>query len=160
MWIKSMLQKRGVAFEECSHPDVYTAQQLASAEHISGHRVAKVVVVLADEHLVELVLPATRHVDLKMVRQVLGVEEVRLASESEMEKFFPGCEVGAVPPLHHWSGVPVLMDAAMKVEGIIIFQAGTHREAVRLNFADWFEIVQPRVAQFTTPGSRREPVGV
>jgi Ala-tRNA(Pro) deacylase len=149
-----MLRKRGVAFEEVTHPDAYTAQRVASAEHISGHRVAKVVVVLADGFPVELVLPATRHVVLDQVKEFLGAAEVRLASEEEMERFFPGCEVGAVPPLHHWSGVPVLMDASMKIKGNILFQAGTHRDAVRLDFEDWFEIVRPRVIHFTAPPKR------
>jgi Ala-tRNA(Pro) deacylase len=159
MWIKNMLHKRGVAFEEYVHPDAYTAQRLAEVEHISGHRVAKVVVVIADELPVELILPATRYVDLEKVREVLGAFEVRLASEEEMETFFPGCEIGAVPPLQHWVGVPVLMDATMKTEGTILFQAGTHRDAVRLDFADWFRIVQPRVADFTT-FAKREPIMV
>src|SRR5437763_45727 len=82
------------------------AQKLAQVEHISGHRVAKVVIAMADGLPVELILPATRRVCLEKLRKVLGAWDVRLASETEMEDFFPGCEVGAVPPLDHWPGVP------------------------------------------------------
>src|SRR3712207_7396677 len=44
---------------------------------VSGHRVAKVVGVLADGRPVELILPASRRVMLDRVREVLGAAEVR-----------------------------------------------------------------------------------
>ncbi len=155
-WIRTMLELRGIPFEELHHPKVYTAQEVAQREHFSGHRVAKVVVVLADGRPVELVLPASRHVDLDQVRTVLGARRVRLATEDEMERYFTDCVVGAIPALRHWKGVDVLMDPSLEVEGDILFQAGTHEDAVRLNFRDWNEIVNPRVATFTQPAALAE----
>src|SRR6516165_7388398 len=152
MWIRKMLELRGIAFEELHHPEVYTAQEVAQREHVSGHRLAKVVVVMADGHPVELVLPASRHVNLDRVRMVLQAHEIRLATEAEMEKYFTDCEVGAIPALRHWKDVDVLMDRSLKVEGDILFQAGTHADAVRLNFRDWYEMVKPQVATFSVPG--------
>jgi Ala-tRNA(Pro) deacylase len=147
-WIKQMLVLRGIPFEELHHREAYTAQEVAQREHFSGHRVAKVVVVMADERPVELVLPASMHVDLDKVQKVLGAGSVRLASEPEMERFFTDCEVGAVPPLRHWDNVGVLMDRSLQVQGPILFQAGTHSDAIRLNFRDWYEMVNPQVATF------------
>jgi Ala-tRNA(Pro) deacylase len=150
-WIKNMLAVRGIAYEELHHPEAFTAQEVAHEEHVSGHRVAKVVVVLADGRPVELVLPASRHVTLERVRELLGAREVRLATEAEMSQFFTDSEPGAIPALRHWEGVDVLMDASMDVGGDIVLQAGTHADAVRLRFGDWFKIVAPRVETFTTP---------
>jgi Ala-tRNA(Pro) deacylase len=151
MWIRKMLELRGIPFEELHHSEVYTMQEVAKREHFSGHRVAKVVVVMADGHPVELVLPASRHVNLDRVRAATGAREVRLATEEEMEKFFTDCEVGAVPPLRHWKDVAVLMDRSLKVEGDILFQAGTHTDAIRLSFRNWYEMVDPRTAAFSEP---------
>lgn len=151
MWIRRMLEKRGIPFEELHHSEVYTAQEVAQREHFSGHRVAKVVVAIADGRPVELILPASRHVNLAAVSKVLDAREVRLASEKEMEKFFTDCEVGAVPALRHWKDVSVLMDRSLNVEGDILFQAGTHADAVRLNFWDWYELVSPQIATFSEP---------
>lgn len=148
-WIRKTLELRGIPFEELHHPEAYTAQQVAQREHFSGHHVAKVVVVMVDGRPVELILPASRHVNLDRVRQVLGASQVRLASEEEMTKFFTDCEVGAVPALRHWQGVEVLMDRALQAEGDILFQAGTHADAIRLNFQDWYEMVHPQVATFS-----------
>jgi Ala-tRNA(Pro) deacylase len=147
-----MLELRGVPFEELRHARVYTAQEVAQREHVSGHRVAKVVVVMADGRPVEVVLPASRHVDPDRVRTVLQAHEVRLASEAEMERYFTDCELGAIPALRHWDGVDVLMDRSLNVEGQILFQAGTHADAVRLNFRDWYDMVKPQVATFSEPG--------
>lgn len=150
-WIRRMLDRRGIRYQELRHAEAFTAQELAEREHFSGHRVAKVVVVLADGRPVELVLPATRRVSLALVRKLLDAEDVRLATEDEMAQFFGGCEVGAMPALRPGKEVPVLMDRSLKVEGDILFQAGTHRDAVRLDFQDWFELVRPQVASFAAP---------
>jgi Ala-tRNA(Pro) deacylase len=149
LWVRKMLELRGIPFEELHHAEVYTTQEVAQREHVSGHRVAKVVVVMADDRPVELILPASRHVDLERVRAVLHAQKIRLATEDEMEKFFTECEVGAIPPLRHWKNVDVLMDRSLHVEGRIVFQAGTHADAIRLNFRDWYELVNPQVATFS-----------
>jgi Ala-tRNA(Pro) deacylase len=150
-WIQKMLDLRGIPYTELHHPEVYTAQQVAQREHVSGHRVAKVVVVIADSKPVELILPASRHVNLEHVRTVLHAQEVRLASEEEMARFFTECEVGAIPALRHWKDVDVLMDRSLNVEGHIVFQAGTHADAIRLRFDDWFALVRPQTAAFSEP---------
>jgi len=89
-WIQDELEQRGIGYRTCHHADAFTAQQVAQCEHISGHRVAKVVCVMADGWPVELVLPASRRVLLDWVRQLLGAKEIRLASEQEMEQYFTG----------------------------------------------------------------------
>jgi Ala-tRNA(Pro) deacylase len=152
-WVKSMLEQQGVAFEELHHPAAFTAQEVAQREHVSGHRLAKVVAVMADGRLVELIVPASRRVALDRVRELLGAGEVRLASEAELATFFTDCETGAIPPLRHWGGVEILMDAAMLVEGEILFQAGTHEDVIRLKFDDWFRMMRPRVESFSEPES-------
>ena len=153
-WIKNELEHCGAAYEELHHPDAYTAQTVAQREHVSGHRVAKVVVVMADGRPVELILPASRRIALDRVREALGTRDVRLATEDEIEDYFSECEVGALPALRHWQGVDVVMDNSLKTDGDIVFQAGTHRDAVRMSFNDWFALVGPRVELFSEPDLR------
>lgn len=150
-WIRKMLEVRGIPFEELQHPDVYTAQEMAQREHWSGHHVAKVVVVMADDRPVALVLPASRRVQLDRLSNILKANLVRLATENEMERYFPDCEVGAIPPLRHWEGVEVCMEGTLQTPGDIVFQAGTHGNAIRLGFRDWYELVSPQVARFSEP---------
>jgi Ala-tRNA(Pro) deacylase len=150
-WVKDMLKRQGVPFEERHHTEAFTAQTVAQREHMSGHRVAKVVVVLADGRPVELILPASRRVTLDCVRALLGARQVRLATEDEMAQYFADCDRGAIPALRHWEGVEVLMDKALQTSGDILFQAGTHCDAVRMRFDDWFKMVGPRVERFSEP---------
>jgi Ala-tRNA(Pro) deacylase len=150
-----MLDQQGVAFEETHHREVFTSQEVAQSEHISGHILAKVVAVVADGRVVELVLPASRQVVLEKVRQMLGAEQVRLASEAEMDRVFDDVETGAIPALRHWKGVDVIMDESMRTDGPIVLQGGTHQDTIRLDFRDWYHLVQPRVGDFTEP--RKQP---
>jgi Ala-tRNA(Pro) deacylase len=148
-WIKSLLEDRGVAFEEMQHREVFTAQEVAQSEHISGHRLAKVVIVIADGRPVEVVIPASRRVITNKLQQMLGAKDLRLASEAEMDRIFSDVDTGAIPPLRHWKDVDVIMDESMRVDGPIVLQAGTHRDTVRLAFSDWYNLVQPKVGSFT-----------
>ena len=144
-WVRDELDQHGIAYQERHHPAAYTAQALAQREHVSGHRVAKVVGVIADGRPVELVLPASRRVNLDCVRDRLGCRELRLAREDELERYFPDCEAGAIPALRHWRDVDVIMDGHLSTDGDILLQGGTHCDAVRIRFDDWFDLVQPRV---------------
>jgi len=150
-WVREELQRRGVVYEELSHPDAFTAQEVAQREHVSGHRVAKVVCVMADGRPIELVLPASRRVSLDWVRNLLGARELRLATEEELARSFTDCEVGAIPALRHWRGVDVIMDGHLACEGDIFILGGTHRDAIRMRFDDWFDMVNPRVELLSDP---------
>jgi Ala-tRNA(Pro) deacylase len=152
-WIKQMLDARGVPYIERSHPEVFTSQEVAHEEHVSGYRLAKVVVVMADGRPVQLIVPACRRVVLDRVKHLLAAHDVRMASEAEMLEHFPDTEPGAIPPLRHGADVDVLMDASLWIEGDLLFQAGTHRDAIQMRFTDWILLVQPRVEFFTEPAS-------
>ncbi|HWB12154.1 MAG TPA: YbaK/EbsC family protein [Pirellulales bacterium] len=153
-WIRQILHKRRIPFQEVHHAEGFTSQDVARQTHMSGRRVAKVVIAMADGLPVELVLPATRHVVMDRLRKVLNAHDVRFATEHEIERCFADVEPGSIPPLPHrqWHEVPVIMDEAMKVDGELLIQAGTHTDAVRLQFDDWFKLVKPRVEQFSAEG--------
>ena len=148
-WLKKTLQQQKIAFEELHHPPTFTAQELAQAEHTTGHKVAKLVVVIADGHPHGLVLPASRKILPHKLREILGASYVRLASEGELRSLCNDCDVGSAPPIPHWPNIKLLMDEHMRVNGDILFQAGTHVDGVKLKFEDWFNWVQPTIASFS-----------
>jgi Ala-tRNA(Pro) deacylase len=143
-WICDELDRQGIAYEELHHDEAYTAQELAQREHISGHRVAKVVCVMVDGRPIELILPASRRVMLDWVRELLGASVARLATEEELSQYFTDCELGAIPAMRHWD-VDVIMDGHLCCGGCIYILGGTHRDALRIHFDDWFAMVNPRV---------------
>jgi len=125
---------------------VYTTQELASVEHISGRAVAKVVMVVADGEMVMLVLPASMRVDTAVVRDSLGVAEVRLATEQEFEERFPDCEVGAMPPFGHLYGLQVYVDPELASAPAIVFETGSHREVAVMPFMEFQRLEHPHLA--------------
>ena len=146
--LQEYLAANGVNFESEHHRVAYTAQDVAAAEHVPGRQVAKVVVAMTDGGAVMLALPATKRVDLEKARRELGADEVRLAKEEEFAALFPDCEVGAMPPFGNLYGLPVYVDRALARVPEIVFQAGTHTETMRIRYADYERLVQPRVGDF------------
>jgi Ala-tRNA(Pro) deacylase len=153
--LKEYLGKEGVAYTVDEHPARYTAQELAQIEHVSGRLIAKVVMVVADGKPVMVVVPGIVKVDLGVVREALGAEEVRLALEEEFGHLFPDCEVGAMPPFGNLYGVPVLVDAALARDPVILFNAGSHRRTMTMTYADYARLVMPATGAFA-----KEPAAV
>lgn len=149
--LKELLDKQHVGYEIIQHPYAVTAQQAAQVEHISGKQHAKVVMLSSDGKLVMTVCPASSRVDLQKMGSTLG-KPVRLAKEDEFKDRFPDCETGAMPPFGELYDVAVYVDKSMKENQEIVFEAGTHTEAVKMRYADFENIVHPNVAEFARGG--------
>jgi Ala-tRNA(Pro) deacylase len=146
--LEGYLRDTGISFEAQHHARAITAQEVAAAEHVPGRMFAKTVMVLADDEMVMLVLPAPYHVNPEKATQVLGAREVRLAGEDEFEEAFSDCEVGAMPPFGNLYDVPVYVDKTLAEDEIIVFRAGTHTDTMSVGYADFQELVEPIVAEF------------
>ena len=143
MRLETLLEEQQIGFEKRTHIPTYTAQRLADAEHVSGYRVAKPVVVRGSEGFVICVLPAPKQLDLDRVAQILNDPTVRLASEAEMMKLFPDCELGAEPPIGSLFGLPTIMDPSLRHDDDLLMQAGTHTEAIQTRREDWERLCDP-----------------
>jgi Ala-tRNA(Pro) deacylase len=150
--LKECLDGNKVKYDVLTHPQVYTAQDVAAATHVPGKELAKSVVVKADDRFVLAVLPAPRKVDTEQFQKELGAKEVRMAHESEFASLFPGCELGAMPPFGNLYGVDVYVDRSLTRDEEIVFNAGTHVEAIRMKYRDFERLVKPTVADFATTG--------
>ena len=144
--LKDFLDGNGVAYEVCSHRTAYTAQEVAAAEHIPGREMAKVVMVRDGSTYLMAVLPAPHHVDLLQVEKATGRHGLRLATEAEFARLFPGCEPGAMPPFGNLYGIPVWADESLTRDDEIAFNAGNHEQTVHMKYADFARLAQPRVA--------------
>jgi Ala-tRNA(Pro) deacylase len=130
------------------HSPAYTAQEVAARAHVPGRELAKTVMAKLDGTMTMLVLPASSMVNFTALRQEAGAAKAELATEGEFKGLFPECEVGAMPPFGNLFGIPVLVDRALLEDEEIAFNAGTHKELVRLAYADFARLVQPRVMSF------------
>lgn len=155
--LRGQLDEAGVWYEAIDHPLAVTAQRVADVEDVPGHRFVKSVIAFVDDEPCLLALPAPHVVDFEALRKELAASSARLATEAEMERLFPDCEVGAMPPLPGPKGVPVLMDRDLRQEPEIVFEAGSHTETVRMRTEDYVRLAEPGLLSFAREPSDSEP---
>lgn len=159
MKLHDFLDSRQVPFERLHHRTAYTANRVAQALHTPGRDVAKAVVLRTGHGYALAVLPATHQVDLERARVDLGEERVEMASEDEIERLFPDCERGAVPPFGSLYRVPTIVDETLAQDERIVFEAQTHQDAIRMAYRDYEAIEQPRHGHFARRcGSKQERI--
>jgi len=141
------LKENKVDYEILHHPEAVTAQRIAQAEHVKGRRHAKIVMVKSGEQHLMTVLPADHQIDLKKLKKAVG-KAVSLDTEQEFKPLFPDCAVGAMPPFGNLYGVPTYVDKSLSQEEYIVFEAGTHTDAIKLSYRDYEKIAKPRVEDF------------
>lgn len=144
--LKSFLDRSKVRYEVLGHDKRYTSPEIAEALHIPGQMLAKVVIVRVADGLRMAVLPANMLVDLDAFARAVGAPEATLATEKEFKEAFEDCEVGAMPPFGNLYDVPVVVDRSLTRDREIFFEAGNHREAIKLSYADFARLVRPTVA--------------
>ena len=149
--ISRYLERNGVRFSVVQHPVAYTAQEEAAVTHVPGREWAKAVVCMVDDVPTLAVLPADHLVDLDRFREACGAKSVRLANEAELRPLYRDCELGAMPPLGPLYEQPVIVDRSLTADPEIVFNAGSHRDAIRMRYGDFEDLVKPRVADFGVP---------
>ena len=148
--MKEYLDQHKIKYVVISHSLAYTAQGIAALTHISGKELAKTVIVKVDGTLVMAVVPASRHVDLRLLKAATGANTVAVAAEEDFKDRFPDCETGAMPPLGNLYGMPVLADESLTHDEEIAFNAGSHCELVRMAWEDLERLVHPKITKLTT----------
>jgi Ala-tRNA(Pro) deacylase len=148
--LKTFLEHNGIQYTQQTHATAYTAAGVASVSHVKGKEMAKAVMVLADDKLVMLVVPANTHIRLKQAKAALKAHQVLLSSEADFAHVFPDCEVGAMPPFGNLYGIPVFVDEALTQDKEIAFNAGNHRELIKMSYAEYERAVQPQTVNVAT----------
>ncbi|MBU6391803.1 MAG: YbaK/EbsC family protein [Planctomycetota bacterium] len=146
--LKEFLDTHSIKYVIISHSRAFTAQETAISAHISGKELAKTVVVKIDGKMTMAVLPSSYKVDFGLLRKVAGASKVEIASEKEFKDLFPGCEIGAMPPFGNLYGMEVFVAESLAEDEDIAFNAGSHRELVKMAYKDFERLVKPKIAKF------------
>ncbi len=146
--LRAFLDSYEIRYIVISHSVGYTAQGIAALAHVSGKELAKTVIVKLDGKMVMAVLPASYHVDLELLKVAAGAGSAELASERDFRGRFADCETGAMPPFGNLYAMPVYVDETLTRDKEIAFNAGTHRELVRMAWRDFQKLVEPKIVRF------------
>ncbi len=145
--LKGFLDENQIPYTVLTHATAYTAQGAAAVMQISGKELAKTVVLWTGEEMILAVLPAPNHVRFEKLAAEVG-KSVRLATEQEFSSLFPDCELGAMPPFGSLYNLAVYVDESLAADEAIVFNAGTHRDAIRMRYDDFVRLTKPRVCLF------------
>ncbi len=147
--LQDFLDGERVKYVIMTHSVAFTAQEVAASAHIPGREIAKTVVFWMDGAMALAVLPGSRMVDFTLLKKATGARDVEIAAESEFHNAFPNCELGAMPPFGQFFDMKTFVDAALAEDKDIAFNAGTHRDLVRMSYEDFVRLVHPTVVRFS-----------
>lgn len=132
------LQSLGSAFEVVSHAKAYTSIGEAQALGIAADEVVKTIAVHTASGYALAAVPGYRRLDMTLVHKAVGDNHARLATEEEMGRDFPDCELGALPPLGSLLRAHVYVDPEVMDHDTVVFAAGTQTESVKMRTEDLF----------------------
>lgn len=146
--VQEFLRRANVPYAVFPHPPAYTAQEEAAITHVPGRGWAKAVICFADGEPLQAVVPADLSVNLDRLAVLAGADTIRLAREDELDWLFPDCERGAMPPLGPLYRQAVFVDESLAREERIVFNGGTHGDAVTMRYQDFAALTRPVVGRF------------
>jgi Ala-tRNA(Pro) deacylase len=125
------LEARHVSYELVPHEHTERAADEARVLGMPPDAVAKTIVLRVPRGYVRAVVPASERLDVRKVRDALGIgpKHVHLADEEHIASEYAEFEVGAVPPLGGRED-RVLVDRRLAMMDEIVFEAGSHDESV------------------------------
>jgi Ala-tRNA(Pro) deacylase len=152
MNIQELLGRNNIPFDVLPHRETYSAQRMAQAVHVSGHQVAKTVLLRVGElpEYVVAVLPASHNIDFERARNALRTSRVELATECEMAQQCPDCDMGALPPFGSHYGMRTVVDEPLTADEVIVFEGRVHSEAIRMKYVDFARVENPQVVSLSS----------
>lgn len=143
MTIAPTLQRhldRNVTYELITHEATMSSTRTAQACHVSGDCLAKGIVLCHNGGYMLAVLPASRHLRLPDLQLEIGAD-VDLADEGEIERLFPDCAPGAIPPIGECYDLDVIVDDSIQQPPEIYLEGGDHTTLVHLSQAQFTRLM-------------------
>jgi Ala-tRNA(Pro) deacylase len=112
-------------FEVLPHRQAYTSTDEARALGVDADEVLKTLAVRTGPGYALVVIPASRRLDLRLVRNALGDHHARLASEEELGRDYAAYQLGALPPLGALLGCELYVDPEVLGHDTVAFAAGS-----------------------------------
>jgi Ala-tRNA(Pro) deacylase len=150
--IRALLHAKQIGFRELHHEPTLTSEDSARARGEELRIGGKALLMSCDGAFRLFVLPADRKVDSGAIRRELGIKKMRFATREELAEL-TGLVPGSVPPF----GPPILpfplhLDAALRENDRIAFNAGMLTDSIIFGMADYLAVAKPAsVFEFSSP---------
>ena len=130
---ETYLIKRCISFDVRLHTPSDTALAEARALYLRPSSVLKTVMLKIGDEFAIAVTPASRRVDLRKLRLIFKKDDVRLATEAEIQDRYPEYDLGALPPLPGLLGVVGFIDNSVMDLNVVAFADGRQTESMTAN---------------------------
>ena len=140
--LQRFLNDQGLKYDVVAHTPTMSSIGTAHAGHIPEDRLAKGIILSDGDRYMMAVLPASHQLRLSDLRVELG-QDVRLASEDEVEDIFVDCARGAVPPVGACYGLDVIIDNSLNDGSDFYLEGGDHATLVHMTGQE-FARLNPR----------------
>ena len=136
--VTEYLDAKGVGYEVVRHPRAFTGVEEALALGVEADEIVKTLVLDTDRGHVLAVIPGSRRLDMRLVRDAVGDQHSTLATEREIQSDFHGFELGSLPPLGELLDAETYVDPAVRAHDAVVFAAGSQVESVKARTRELF----------------------
>lgn len=130
--VSTYLHNNRVDYDVITHWPTTTSQRTAQAAHVSGHQVAKAVVLMDGNQFIMAVIPASRQLKTKTLAEFLHTD-LSMATEDDFSMVFRDCQLGAIPPLGKAYGMKTIVDDALRNQSDLYLESGDHEHLLHVN---------------------------
>lgn len=150
-----LLDEGGAAYRVVEHPAEGRSEHIAKIRGNDPSQSLKAIVVTLKgggqgERTVMAVVPGSRRLDTKGLRQATGAQKAGFAPP-EVATAITGCVMGAVPPFTFWEELPLIADPAIRLNREVCFNAGRLDRSIFMDVDDYIRLARPQFAAIAAP---------
>jgi prolyl-tRNA editing enzyme YbaK/EbsC (Cys-tRNA(Pro) deacylase) len=146
--IISDLKLNHIEYKSFIHEAVKTSEEAAKVRNTPLSWGAKAIVLYAENKPMMAVVAGDTKIDIKFLKALLNVHDLRMATPEEVEKV-TSVKIGAVPPFGHIFHIPIYMDQKVRNNQTVVFNAGLHTKSIQMSQLDFEKVAKPIVGDFS-----------
>jgi len=146
--IIGVLKANSIEYKELDHEPVYTSEDAAKVRGLSLESGAKSLLLKAKDRFILVVLPGSRKIDSKKLKNILNTKELRFANPAEVKNKM-GCIVGACYPFGSIAHLETYLDNSMLGQSNISFNPGLHHKSIKIKLNDYLIIEKPQMVDIS-----------
>ncbi|MCF7798921.1 YbaK/prolyl-tRNA synthetase associated domain-containing protein [Candidatus Woesearchaeota archaeon] len=144
--IIALLNEKNISFKHQQHKTIKkTAIQAANIRGSELGEGAKALILKTkSERYIQVILPADKKVDLKVIKKIVGEKNISLASPNEVLTL-TDCVLGSVPPFGVLWNIKVIGDNKLLEKKEVVFSAGTLQDSIYIKPKELLKCNKARV---------------
>ena len=148
--IETLLKEKGCEYKKFEHEPVRTSEEAQAVRpEYTLEQGAKALIVRVkkgkEKSFAQIVVPGDKKFDSKKVRDAIGANDIRFASEDEVIAITNGVKPGGVPPFGILWDLPVFCEKTLFDNEEIIFNAGDRSVSIAITANDYLKAVEPEI---------------